>query len=166
MITRVGNQETQELAPDSEVYDRVDMGKGERILWTCLVQAHVIKTNPPFPFFFGTRTRLAIQSGCWISLTNPAARSLDNSSPMARCFSLLKHRRPCLTGFELGLMLRVCSVTFREMVDISAELHTNMSLLHRRKSTSLLWGLSRSQFEQPWQGRRRRSAQPWHPQHP
>jgi hypothetical protein len=37
MITRVGNQETQELAPDSEVYDRVDMGKGERILQTCLV---------------------------------------------------------------------------------------------------------------------------------
>jgi hypothetical protein len=115
--------------------------------------------------FFGTRTRLAIQSGCWITLTNPTARSLDQSSPMAWHFSLLKHRRPCLTGFQPGLMLRVCSVTSREMVNISAGLHTNMSLLRRRKSMSLLWGLSRSQFERSWQGRRRRSAQPWHPQH-
>jgi hypothetical protein len=45
---------------------------------------------------------------------------------------------PYLTGFEAGLMLRVCSVTTREMLDISVELHTNRSLLHRRKSMNSL----------------------------
>jgi hypothetical protein len=35
-------------------------------------------------------------------------------------------------------MLRVCSVTPRETLDISAGLHANMSLLHQRKSMSSL----------------------------
>jgi hypothetical protein len=55
---------------------------------------------------------------------------------MAWRFSWLKRHRPCLTGLELGLMLMVCSVTSRETPDISSGLHTKMSLLHRRKSTS------------------------------
>jgi hypothetical protein len=91
-----------------------------------------------FSFFFGIRTGLAIQSRCWISLTKPVAKNLDSSSPMARRFSWLKRHRPCLTGFEPGLLLTVCSVTSWETPDISSELHTNMSLLHQRKSTSSL----------------------------
>jgi hypothetical protein len=45
---------------------------------------------------------------------------------------------PFLIGLELVLMLRVCSATSQETADISAELHTNMSLLCWRKSTSSL----------------------------
>jgi hypothetical protein len=41
-------------------------------------------------------------------------------------------------GLEPRLMLRVCSMTFWEMSDISAGLRTIMSLLHWRKSTSSL----------------------------
>jgi hypothetical protein len=41
---------------------------------------------------------------------------------------------PRLTGLEPGLMLRVSSATSQENVG----LHANMSLLHRRKSTSSL----------------------------
>jgi hypothetical protein len=76
-------------------------------------------------------------SGCLTSFTKPAAKSLDNSLPMARRFSQLKHRMPCLIIFELGLMLRICSVTSRETASISVGLHANMSLLHWRKSMSL-----------------------------
>jgi hypothetical protein len=36
VVTRVGVQETHEFAPGSEVKDLADLGKGERIFWTCL----------------------------------------------------------------------------------------------------------------------------------
>jgi hypothetical protein len=88
--------------------------------------------------FFGMRTGLAIQSRCGTSLTKPVAKSLDNSSPMAQCFSWLKHHRPFLISLEPGLMLRVCLATSRETPGISAGLHANMSLLRWRKSTSSL----------------------------
>jgi hypothetical protein len=93
-----------------------------------------------FLFFFGTRTRLAIKFGCWISLTK-MAMSLDSSSPLAQCFSLLRCHMPCLISLELGLMLRVCSVTSQEMPRISARLHANMSLLWQRKLMSSLFYL-------------------------
>jgi hypothetical protein len=68
----------------------------------------------------------------------PTVKCLDSSSPMARCFSWLKHHMPCLTGLELGLMLRVCLVTSRGTPGISTGLHANISLLHRRKLVSTL----------------------------
>jgi hypothetical protein len=63
---------------------------------------------------------------------------LDNALPMARHFSWLKHLRPCLIGFEPGLMLRVWSATSWETPDISVGLNANRSQLHWRKSTSSL----------------------------
>jgi hypothetical protein len=42
---------TQELTLGSKVYYPIDLMERERILWTCLVQACVINTHPPFPIF-------------------------------------------------------------------------------------------------------------------
>src|SRR3954470_7961174 len=50
--------------------------------------------------FFGTITRFASQSGCFISLMNPASNSLASSSPMAYLLGSEKRRRACLTGLN------------------------------------------------------------------
>jgi hypothetical protein len=71
----------------------------------------------------------------------PVAKSLNNSSPKARCFSWSRCLRPYLIGFELGLMLNMCLVTSQETPGISAGLHANRSRLHWRKSASSLFYL-------------------------
>jgi hypothetical protein len=49
VVTQLGIQKTQELTPGSEVHNLIDSGKREMIFRTCLVQAFVISTHPPFP---------------------------------------------------------------------------------------------------------------------
>jgi hypothetical protein len=110
-MARVGINKAQKLTSGCEIYDLVYAGKRKQIFQTCLVQARVVNSHPPFLIFFGTRTGLDIQSEFWTSLMKPAVESFANSSPMALRFSLLKRRMPCLTGLDLGLMLRLCSET-------------------------------------------------------
>jgi hypothetical protein len=71
----------------------------------------------------------------------PAARSLDNSLPVAQYFFWLKHRGPCLSSLEPSLMFSLCSATSQETPGISAGIQVNMSLFHRRKWTRLLYYL-------------------------
>jgi hypothetical protein len=138
VVARVGIQETQEFTPGNKVYDLVDSGEWERILRASLVQAHVIYTHPPFPILFWYENWIGYPVWVLDLLNEASGKSLDSSSPMARCFSWLKHRRPCLIGFELGLMLRVCSTTSWEMPSNSIGFHANMSMLRWRKSISSL----------------------------
>jgi hypothetical protein len=111
-------------------------GRGNRSfghsIFRIMLSPHIVH----FSFFFGTRTRFAIQSWCWTSLMKPTIKSFTNSSHMALCFSSLKRRRPCLTGLDPGLMSRVCSAISQETLIMSVDLHTKMSLLHRRKLTN------------------------------
>ena len=63
--------------------------------------------------FFGTITRFASQSGCLISLMNPASSSLASSSPLAYLLGTEKRRRACLTGLNPFRMFRLCSASLR-----------------------------------------------------
>jgi hypothetical protein len=57
VIARVGIQETQELRPGYEVYNLVNTGKGECILWVhqsdFLSSSHSSWVHSPFPILLG-----------------------------------------------------------------------------------------------------------------
>ena len=75
------------------VDDLIDAGEGEGILRASLVEAFEIDTQAPgFVLLICTITRFASQSGCLISLMNPASMSLASSSAMA-C-RLASEKRP------------------------------------------------------------------------
>ena len=69
---------------------------------------------------------------------NPTAKSFAISSPMALRFSSSKGCRRCFTGLEPSLIFKVCSVTSLGMPSMSEGFNVKMSLLARRKSTSVL----------------------------
>ena len=69
--------------------------------------------------FFGTMTRFASQSGCLISLMNPASSSLASSSPIACRLGSENHRSVCLTGLNPFIILRLCSASLHGIPDIS-----------------------------------------------
>src|SRR5512132_3754101 len=86
--------------------------------------------------FFGTITRFASQSGCFISLMNPASSSLASSSPMACRLGSEKRLRVCLTGLYTFSILRLCSASLHGMPDMSEGCQEKMSQFPRRKSRS------------------------------
>jgi hypothetical protein len=58
VIARVGIQKTQELTSGHEIYDLVYAWKSKRIFQTCLFQAHVVNTHPPFLILFLHKNRV------------------------------------------------------------------------------------------------------------
>src|SRR3989337_647678 len=86
--------------------------------------------------FFGTITRFASQSGCFISLMNPASISLASSFPIACHLGSEKRRSVCLTGLYPFNILRLCSANLRGIPDISEGCQANISQFSRRKSRS------------------------------
>jgi hypothetical protein len=52
VIARVGIQKAQELTFGLDIYDLVYAGQRKLIFCTCLVQARVLNTHPPFPILF------------------------------------------------------------------------------------------------------------------
>ena len=75
---------------------------------------------------------------------NPTAKSFVISSPMALRFSSLKRCRRCFTGLDPGPIFKACSTTSLGMPGMSKGFHAKMSLLARRKSTSVLSYLEES----------------------
>ena len=59
-------------------------------------------------------------------------------SPIALRLSSLKRRRNCLTGLNLGSMLRVCSVSSLGTPGMSKGFHAKMSRFSRMNSMSVL----------------------------
>ena len=86
--------------------------------------------------FFGTITRFASQSGCLISLMNPASNSLASSSPIACLLGSENRRSACLTGLNPFRMFRLCSANLRGIPGISEGCQAKMSQFSRRNSRS------------------------------
>ena len=95
--------------PCCSVDDLVDARERERVLWTGLVKVFKIDAEALGFVLFGTITRLASQSGCFISLMNPASKSLASSSPIACLLGSENSRRACLTGLNPFRIFRLCS---------------------------------------------------------
>ena len=86
--------------------------------------------------FFGTITRFASQSGCFISLMNPTSSNLASSSPIACRLGSEKRRRVCLTDLNPFRMLRLCSASLRGIPGMSEGCQANMSQFSRKNSHS------------------------------
>ena len=86
--------------------------------------------------FFGTITRFASQSGCFISLMNPASNSLASSSPMACLLGSEKRRRACLTGLNPFRIFKLCLASLRGIPGMSEGCQAKMSQFSRRNSRS------------------------------
>ena len=122
--------------PRGSIDDLVDAGEGERILWTGLIKVFKIHTKAPGFVLFGTITRFASQSGCFISLMNPASNSLASSSPIACLLGSEDRRRACLTGLNPFRIFRLCSASLRGIPGISEGCQAKMSQFSRRNSRS------------------------------
>ena len=86
--------------------------------------------------FFGTITRLASQSGCFISLMNPASKSLASSSPIACLLGSENRQRAYLTGLNPFRIFRLCSASLRGIPGMSEGCQAKMSQFSRRNSRS------------------------------
>ena len=84
--------------------------------------------------FFGTITKFASQSGCFISLMNPASNNLASSSPIACLLGSEKRRRACLTGLNPFRIFKLCSASLRGIPDMSEGCQAKMSQFSRRNS--------------------------------
>src|SRR4051812_49074225 len=99
--------------------------------------------------FFGTITRFASLSGCFISLMNPASNNLASSSPIACLFGSVKRRRVCLTGLNPCWIFKLCSANLRGIPGVSEGCQAKMSQFSRRNSRSAAStsGFSRAPME-------------------
>ena len=79
-------------------------------------------------------TRFASQSGCLISLRNPASSSLASSFPIACRLGSENHRSVCLTGLNPFIMLRLCSASLRGIPGISKGCLAKMSQFSHRNT--------------------------------
>ena len=86
--------------------------------------------------FFGTNTRFASQSGCFISLMNPASSNLASSSPMACHLGSEKRPRVYLTGLYPFSMFRLCLASLRGIPGMSEGCQAKMSQFSRKNSRS------------------------------
>ena len=86
--------------------------------------------------YFGTITRFASQSGCFISRMNPASSNLASSSPMACRLGSEKHQRVYLTGLNPFRMLRLCSASLRGIPGMSEGCQAKMSQFSRKNARS------------------------------
>ena len=84
-------------------------------------------------FFFCTRTGFASQSGCRISLMNPAANSFVISFLIAAFLSGENRHSRCFTGLEPLLISIMCSVNSLGTPVMSAGFQAKISLLYQRK---------------------------------
>ena len=118
------------------VDDLVEGREGEGILGASLVKVFEVDAQAPGFVLFGTITKFASQSGCLISLMNPASSSLASSSPMACRLGSENRLRVCLTGLYPFSMLRLCSANSHGMPDMSDGCQAKMSQFSRKKSRS------------------------------
>ena len=122
--------------PCGSIDDLVNAREGERVLWTGLVKVFEIDVEAPGFVLFGTITRLASQSGCLISLMNPASKSLASSSPISCLLGSENRRRACLTGLNPFRIFRLCSASLRGIPGMSEGCQAKMSQFSRRNSRS------------------------------
>ena len=131
------------------INDLVDAGEGEGILRAGLIEVLESMHRCQDLSFFGTITRFASQSGCFISLMNPASISLASSSPIACLLGSEKCRRACLTGLNPFRIFKLCSASLRGIPGMSEGCQAKMSQFSRRNSRSAVSasGFSRAPIE-------------------
>ena len=114
----------------------IDAGEGNGSLGQALLKSLKLMHGRQDLSFFGTITTFASQSGCFISLMNPASSNLASSSPMACHLGSEKRCSVCLTGLYPFNMLRPCSANLRGIPGISEGCQANISQFLRRNSRS------------------------------
>ena len=115
----------------------IDSGEGEGTRGASLLRSLKSTHRRQDLSFFGTITKFASQSGCLISLMNPASSSLASSSPIACRLGFENRLRVCLIGLYPFSMLRLCSANPRGMPGMSDGCQAKMSQFSRKKSHSV-----------------------------
>ena len=114
------------------VDDLIDAGEGKGSFGQALLRSLKSTHKRLDLSFFGTITRFASQSECFISLMNQASSNLASSSPIACRLGSEKRRSVCLTGLYPFNILRLCSANLRGIPGISEGCQANISqFLHR-----------------------------------
>src|SRR3954466_15164779 len=136
MVTGVCVEEAQRIVSCSGIDDLIYSREGKRILWASLIKVFEVEHRRQDLSFFGTITRFASQSGCFISLMNPASNNLASSSPIACLFGSGKRQRVCLTGLNPCWIFKLCSASLRGIPGISEGCQAKMSQFSHRNSRS------------------------------
>src|SRR4051812_16142309 len=119
MVTGVCVEETQRILSCCGIDNLIDTGRGKGSLGQALLRSLKSTHRRQDLSFFGTITRFASQSGCFMSLMNPASNNMASSSPIACLFGSEKCRRACLTGLNPFWMFRLCSAKLRGIPGMS-----------------------------------------------
>src|SRR3954471_20884716 len=149
MVTGVCVEEAQRIVScsgiDDLIYSREGKGSFGQALLRSLKSTHTRQDLS----FFGTITRFASQSGCFMSLINLASNNLASSSPIACLFGSEKRRRACLTGLNPFWMFRLCSAKLRGILGMSEGCQVKISQFSCRNSRSAAStsGFSRAPME-------------------
>src|SRR4051812_28971444 len=149
MVTGVCVEETQRILSCCGIDNLIDTGRGKGSLGQALLRSLKSTHRRQDLSFFGTITRFASQSGCFMSLMNPASNNLARSCPIACLFGSEKRRRACLTGLNPFWMFRLCSAKLRGIPGMSEGCQAKMSQFSRRNSRSAVStsGFSRAPME-------------------
>ena len=135
MVARICVEETQRIVSCGSVDNLIDRGRGKGSFGQALLRS-LKSTHRRQDLSFVTITWFASQSGCFISLMNPASNSLASSSPMACLLGSEKRRRACLTGLNPFRIFKLCSASLRGIPGISEECQAKMSQFSHRNSRS------------------------------
>ena len=104
VVAGEGIHKTAKFMAGCCIYDEVDPGKRENVLWAHSVDVSEVDTELPLTICFLTSTTLANHSGYSTFLIAPAGRSLPTSSLMTFCLSGAKLLLFSLIGLKDGLM--------------------------------------------------------------
>ena len=136
MVSGVCVEEAQCIVPCGSIDDLVDARRGKGSFGQALLRSLKSTQRRHDLSFFGTITRLASQSGCFISLMNLASKSLASSSPIACLLGSENRRRACLTGLNPFRIFRLCSASLCGIPGMSEGCQAKMSQFSRRNSRS------------------------------
>src|SRR4051812_302197 len=136
MVTGVCVEETQRIMSCGGIDNLIDTGEGKGSFGQALLRSLKSTHRRQDLSFFGTITRFASQSGCFMSLMNLTSNNLASSSPIACLFGSEKRRRACLTGLNPFWTFKLCSASLRGIPGISEGCQAKMSQFSRRNSRS------------------------------
>ena len=114
----------------------VNAREGEGILGQALLRSLKSTHRRQDLSFFGTITRFASQSGCFISLMNLASSNSASSSPIACRLGSEKRCSVCLTGLYPFSRFRLCSASLRGIPSIPEGCQAKMSQFSHRNIRS------------------------------
>src|SRR3954471_21355881 len=136
MVTGVCVEEAQRIVSCSGIDDLIYSREGKGSFGQALLRPLKSTHRRQDLSFFGTITRFASQSGCFMSLMNPASNNLASSSPIACLFGSEKRQRACLTGLNPFRIFKQGSASLCGIPGMSEGCQAKMSQFSRRNSRS------------------------------